>query len=961
MSERSRWAEIEAVCQAALDRRPDERREFVASECGDDEDLRRDVEALLEHAESDDALLESPLAALAAYALGADESALCGSRVGSLEIGAVIGRGGMGEVYRARDTRLERDVAIKVLPTVFATDPDRLARFKREAVILASLNHANIAAIFGVEDLGDAQALVLELVEGPTLEERLREQALGLEDTISIARQIAEALEAAHERGIVHRDLKPANIKLRSDGVVKVLDFGLATAFDPAIAQPARTSDTYSNAAKVSGVLGTPRYMSPEQRAGQVTDKRVDIWAFGAVLYEMLAGQPPSVAQTRAEAGATPAEIDWSKLDPATPDAVQRLIARCLERHPRQRLRDIGEARVVLEGISHDPPPLRRSRRHSRRLMAPAVAALLTAIVTAAATWWVMRPAVPPVTRFTLATEADTALFVDPQSEDLAISPDGRRIVYKGGRSGEHTRLFVRGLDRLESIPITAPGIPKAPFVSPDGRWVGYFVPGDPITLKRVAISGGPTQTLARLQGPSRGASWGSDGTIVAATALESSGLIRVSDNGGDPQVITVPDTQRGERDHLWPHHLPDGKSILFTVTSTTGGREATSVAVLDLESGSWRPVLRGASQAKYLQSGHLLYVAGEALWMVPFDVSRRQTTGAARVVVPHILILPTGTAEFAVAPDGTLAYVADTAAPTRRRIVWVDRNGREQEITDAPPRVYAAPRLSPDGSRIAVEIGDGDHDIWVWDIHRRALTQVTAGPAIDQAPLWSVDGKRLFFTSTGGGILGRLFWQAADGSGGAEPLTESRNVRRPTAVLAHNGGVIYSEGSNLMLLTLKPPRSPAPILHTTGLEQFGVVSPDGRWIAFDSSDSGSSQVFVRPFPNVNDARFQISRDGGGQPRWSRDGRELFFLAADGTIMGADVVRGPTWQASTPRPIVPRNVLADVSISLRTFDVTPDGQRFLVLKGSPDRAAAPPQVVVVQNWLDEINRADRAR
>ena len=958
MTERSRWLKIEAVCQAALDRPPDERPDFVTGECGEDEVLRREVEALLRHAESDVTLLDSPLAELAAYALGADDSALSGSRVGSLEIGKVIGRGGMGEVYRARDTRLERDVAIKVLPMVFSTDPDRLARFKREAVILASLNHPNIAAIYGVEDLGDAQALVLELVEGPTLDERLREHPLALEDTIAIARQMAEALEAAHECGIVHRDLKPANIKLRSDGIVKVLDFGLATAFDPTVAPSAGSPDRSSNASPVSGILGTPKYMSPEQRSGRVSDKRVDIWAFGAVLYEMLTKSTPL-------AGDSDSEVDWSKLPHDTPDAIQRLIARCLERNPRQRLRDIGEARVILEGIPANPTRLRRARRFGRGLMAPAVAALIAAIVAAATTWWVLRPAASQVTRLTLGTDGETALFVDPQTEDLAISPDGRRIVYKGGRRSEQTRLFVRGLDHLESVPITPPGLPKAPFVSPDGRWVGFFEPGNLVTLKRVAISGGPSQTLARLPGASRGASWGTDGTIVVATAVESSGLFRVSDNGGDPDVLTVPDTQRGERDHLWPHHLPDGKSILFTVTSTTGGREAAFVAVLDLKSGRWTPVLRAASQAKYLRSGHLLYVAGEAIWMVAFDLSRLQTTGPARIVVPHVLVLPTGTAEFAAAGDGTLAYVADTSVPTLRRMVWVDRNGREEEITDAPLRVYAAPRLSPDGSRIALEIGDGDHDIWVWDIRRRALTQVTTGPAIEQAPLWSVDGERLFFTSTGGGTLGTLLSQAADGSGTAERLTESENVRRPTSMLADNSGVIYSEGGDLMMLNMRAPRTRTAILHTTAVEHYGVVSPDGRWIAYDSSDSGfvspSTQAFVRPFPDVNKARFQISTDGGGQPRWSRDGRELFFLAKDGTLMGVDVVRGPTWQASTPRQILPRNVLADVSTSLRTFDVTPDGQRFLVLKGSPGTTVPAPQIVVVQNWRGEIDGADRPR
>ena len=671
MGERQRWANVEAVCQAALDQPPGERRAFIATACGPDEELRREVDGLLVHAGSEATFLESPLAAVAAHALGTEENALSGSRLGSLAIGPVIGRGGMGEVYLAHDTKLERDVAVKVLPTVFARDPDRLARFQREALILASLNHPNIAAIYGLEHLGDTLALVLELVDGPTLGERLGKSTLSIPDTISIARQVAEALETAHERGIVHRDLKPANVKLRPDGIVKVLDFGLATAFD--------TADEH----EAGPILGTPKYMSPEQQAGQTTDKRSDIWAFGVVLYEMLAGRPPFGAEAAADKAAAAENIDWSRLHPDTPDPLPRLIARCLERNPRQRLRDIGEARVILEGVAPDVPSRTswRARPRARWLVAPAVAALSATVVSGTAVWWMMRPSPPQVTRFVLAPDGDRALFVDPQSHDLAISPDGRRVVYKGGSRGENTRLFVRALDRLESVPITAPGLPKGPFMSPDGEWVGYFEPGEPLALKKVAIGGGPSLLLARLQGASRGATWGADGTIIAATALESSGLIRVSDRGGDPQVLTIPDPRRGERDHLWPHHLPDGTSILFTVTSTTGAREAASVAVLDLRSGVWRPILRGASQARYLPSGQLLYVAGEALWTVPFDIERLQPSGPARVVVPHVLVLPTGTAEFDVARDGTLVYVADSAAPNRR-LVWVDRNGHEEEAT---------------------------------------------------------------------------------------------------------------------------------------------------------------------------------------------------------------------------------------------------------------------------------------
>ena len=590
----------------------------------------------------------------------------------------------------------------------------------------------------------------------------------------------------------------------------------------------------------------------------------------------------------------------------------------------------------------------------------PAAGALIAAAVAGTGVWWVTRPSVGPVTRMALALDGEAALFVDPQSSDVAISPDGRQVVYKGGSRGDRTRLFVRGLDRLEPVALTEPGLPKSPFLSPNGEWVGYFEPGTSLALKKVAIGGGPSQVLAYLHGPSRGASWGTDGTIVAstATALKSFGLTRVAETGGDAQVLTTPDTGRGEGDHLWPHHLPDGKSLLFTVSTVTGSRDASVVELLDLVTGERRPILRGASQARYLRSGHLVYVAGDSLWAVAFDLNRRETSGPARVVAPHVLILPTGTAEFDIADDGTLVYVADTAALTRRRLVWVDRNGGEEEIAEAPPRFYAEPRLSPDGMRIAVAADDDERDIWSWDISRRVLSRVTTGPAIDQSPLWSADGRRLFFLSTRGGGAGSLFSQAADGGGVAERVTDSRIVREPSGMLA-DGRVLYTENDDIMSVTADPPRRVLPVVRTPALERKGTVSPDGRWIAFESLDAGAVQVFVRPFPNVEDARVQISTDGGLQPRWSRDGRELFFLAIDGTLMGVHVERGTSWSAGYPAPIVPRNVFADVSMSLRAFDVAPDGQRFIVVKGAPGSAVPAPRIIVVQNWLAEIARGSR--
>jgi eukaryotic-like serine/threonine-protein kinase len=899
-----------------------------------------------------------------------------GTRLGAYEIGSALGAGGMGEVYRARDAKLNRDVALKVLPELFACDPGRLARFKREAQVLASLNHPSIAAIYGFEESNGVQALVLELVEGPTLADRVAQGPIPIDDALPMARQIAEALEAAHEQGIIHRDLKPANIKVRPDGTVKLLDFGLAKALEPlavtggsGAASPTITSPALT---QLGIILGTAAYMSPEQARGGEAHRRSDIWAFGAVLYEMLARRRAFPGDTISDtiAAVLRHDVDWSALDSETPVVIRRLVARCLDRDVRRRLRDIGEARILLEDPAAaavgDTVPSRvvapLPARSWRQVVIAAAAAVVTGAAVAAAVWYAMRPGAQRVTRFLVSTTAANALFVDPQSRDLTVTPDGTRIIYKGGPRGESTQLFVRGLDQLDPTPLTPPGLPKNPFSSPDGQSIGFFEVGTGrLSLRKVAISGGPALEVARFDGPSRGATWGDDNNIVVATSAPDTGLWSVPASGGAPQVLTRPNHERGESDHLYPHYLPGGKAVLFTITAPTGGSEAAQVAVLDVNAGTWKTVIRGASQAQYVASGHLVYLAGDALWAVPFDLTRLAPTGPARVIVPHILILPTGSAEFDVARDGTLVYVTGDVAAARRRLVWVDRQGREEEIKAAPPRPYAAARLSPDGSRIAVQIDDGNKDIWVWDLARETLTQVTTHPGLDQWPLWTPDGRRLVFTSQADGTLGSLFWQAADGSGIAEPLIKSSNTGTPlraTAVLADPSGVLFTEAADIMMLTLGKDRHVGPVVQTPQVEHNGVISPDGRWLAYQGLDSGSPQIFVRPFPNTNDGRTHVSTTGGSRPVWARSGRELFYLALDGTLMSVSVTPGTTWKGQPAVPVLDRDIFRDVSVSLRTYDVSPDGKRFLVIKDAPgsESSAMSAGIVVVQNWVQELQR-----
>jgi serine/threonine-protein kinase len=905
-----------------------------------------------------------------------------GDTIGThLQILALIGSGGMGEVYRAHDSSLGRDVAIKVLRWTAAVDVaaerERLQRLKREAHVLAALNHPNIAVIYAIEELPafdergtDAVALVLELVEGPTLADRLDAGRPSISDVVRTAKQIAEALEAAHARGIVHRDLKPSNVKLRPDGVVKLLDFGLAKVAATGAGPPASITTTDPSSAQRTLRLGTPAYMSPEQARSQEPDTRSDIWSYGAVLYEMLSGVRafPGDDAASATAAVLQRPVDWTKLDHSTPPAIRTLLARCLDRDPRRRLRDIGEARIALEDLEASalrtsneidrPAPGRRRIWTAAAIMGATVAAALAFIVS-----WPKASDHAAVSRFTLATSLGSALDVDPQSRDLTLTPDGRHIVYKGGNRNDRTQLFVRSLDQIEPVALTPPGRPKGPFSSPDGRWIGFFEPGGggPI-LKKVALSGGPIVEVARMDGASRGAAWAEDDTIVVATAALSTGLQRFPAGGGPAEILTRPARDKGEADHLWPHLLPGGRSVLFTITSINGGLAASQVAVLDLRSRTWKTIVRGGRQAEYLPTGHLVYVAGESLWSIAFDLAALETRGPARMVVPQVLTLPTGAAEYDVAPDGTLVYASGRVLTARRTLSWVERDGREQDLDGAAQRPYASLQLSPDGTRVALQIDDDSNDIWVWDLTRKTLTRVTDDPGLDQGPVWSRNGH-LIFTSQASGAIGSLFRKSADGSGVAERLTASPSVQRASGLLPDGSGVLFDESySDIMLLRFAD-RTPRPLVRTPLIEQSAVVAPGGRWLAYVERDAGPPQIFVRPFPDVDASKLQISTSGGTQPVWARDGRELFYLSVDGQLMSVAVTRNVAMPFALPRQVLQRRYFTGVGLtSHRTYDVAPDGRRFLMVKAPPS-AGDPPtavQMVVVLNWFDDLRRVPSA-
>jgi eukaryotic-like serine/threonine-protein kinase len=839
-----------------------------------------------------------------------------GTRLGPYEIIAPLGAGGMGEVFRARDMTLNRDVAIKVLPDSFATDAERLARFTREAQTLASLNHPNIAHIHGLEESGGVRALVMELVEGEDLSERIARGAIPLDEALPIARQIAEALEAAHEQGIIHRDLKPANIKVRSDGTVKVLDFGLAKAMEPGSGASGATvtmSPFSIHGTQAGMILGTAAYMAPEQAAGKAVDKRSDLWSFGVVLLEMLTGQQVFHGETVSHvlAAVLKDEPDWSALPAQTPASIRTLLRRCLEKDRKRRLPDAASARLEID----DAPLVARGNGNGvsvpladagwRRVL-PWVVAGAFALVALVA-WVPWRSTVPAhVVRTTITTSGATAVTIRGTDRDLALSPDGTHVAYIGNNG---TQLLVRALDTLEPVVVASSSLLGGPFFSSDSEWVGFF---DNTQLQKVAITGGPAITLARVDGIPRGATWAHDNTIIFAINNRATGLQRISAAGGTPEVLTRLEPDQGEGDHVWPELLPDERGVLFTITARTGRLDAAQVVVRDFSTGMQTVLLRGGSHAQYVSSGHLVYVAAGGLRAIAFDLDRRATGGTTMPVLPRLATTAFGAGDFSVATNGTLVYVdaPGSLGANLRTLVWVDRAGKEEPL-GARPGTYLQPRLSSDGRRVALVTTDQANDLWIWDIERRTLTPLTLDPGEDQHPAWTPNDRRIIFSSDRGGRF-NLWWQAADGTGSAEQLAPSSTNQFASGITPDDGAVVFfgqspTMGRDVLQLALDGSRVVKPLLHTSADEREAVVSPDGRWLAYESNEAGSNEIFVRPFPNVEGGHWRVSTAGGTRPLWARSGKELFYLAADGPLLRVSAeAKGGIWKNSRPIETVQR-------------------------------------------------------
>ena len=905
-------------------------------------------------------------------------SLAAGTRLGVYEVLGLIGAGGMGEVYKAKDTHLNRTVAIKVLPESLAADIERLARFEREARTLAALNHPNITQIHGFEASDGVKALVMELVDGTSLADRIAHGSLSVDETLQIAKQIAEALEAAHEQAIVHRDLKPANVRVRPDGVVKVLDFGLAKALEPASAgnSDAAASPTITSPAmmtRMGVILGTAAYMSPEQAKGRLADKRSDVWAFGCVLYEMITGrrafQGEDVSDTLA--AVLRGEPDWTALSPEVSRPIVALIRGCLEKDWRKRIGDLSTARFIIEHEADAPagvgPPVVSRMRRSVSMVAVATS---TAVIAAYATLMVTRRLAPPlpVARSTIPLPMGDR-FSNTGVHVVAFSPDGRRLAYAA-----NGRLYLRMIDRLEATPIRGTEgademAGRGAFFSPDGLWVGFWQGG---RLKKVSINGGTPVVLCAAENP-WGASWASDNTILYGQSNQqgaskgNEGIWRVSSGGGTPERLVK--LQAGEVAES-PQMLRGGRAILFTVARPDDW-DTARIVVQSLDTNTRQVLLERGIDARYVPTGHLVYAIDGTLFAVPFDVSRLALTGPAVPLVEDVA-QQNVTVQFAISNEGALVYVPRDAvlgSQAQRVLVWVDRQGRETAVA-APPRAYGYPRLSPDATRVALEVRGQEQSIWVWDLARKTLTRLTFGPKFQRYAVWTPDGRSVIFSSgeRGSPTTPRsLFRRRADGTGTVEQLTQSAIAQFPQTVTP-DGTLIVREQrpptqiggtsqSDFVVLRLDGEHHVRPLVQTPFGEYNAEVSPDGHWLAYEASDSGRFEVYVRPFPNVDGGKWQVSTNGGAQPLWARSGHELFYESR-GALMSVPVTIGSTFTAGTPRKILDSGYLLRIPAEGpgRMYDASPDGQQFLMLKESraADEQRPLPRMILVENWFEEL-------
>jgi serine/threonine protein kinase len=914
------WRQIEDIFNAACAQKPEDRSAFLEQSCAGNAALREEVESLLARADSqDDLLAHSPWRPV----VEVQKTVLRpGDLLSHYRVEAPIGAGGMGEVFRAVDIRLSRSVAIKVCRTPFSE------RFRQEARVLSSFSHPHICTLF---DVGP-DYLVMELLDGETLEARLQRGPLSMTETVRYGVQIADALAEAHAKGVTHRDLKPGNVMLTRSGV-KLLDFGLAAVEGQSLTQ-------------AGAIMGTPAYMAPEQSRGKSAGAQTDIYSLGVLLYEMATGKRPVLT-----VGDAAAALRF------LPESLAHVIERCIAEDPALRWQSAAEVRALLDWSARArASPVAPAETGPRRRLLWAVALVLSAIALLAVVTlqWMSVASSPPVVRFEITPPLNsTAQDAIP----LAVSRDGTKLAYQSANG-----LSIRSLPQISTTDFKNIQLSSNPFFSPDGEWLAFFMFGD--GLKKVPTNGGAMLPIVGPESsfnPEFGGSWAADDTIIWAAGA---GLFRVSADGGTPELIAKPDPRKGELYYAWPEVLPDGQSILFAILPQESALGA-QVALLDLKTLKSRLLFRGGNKPKYLESGHLVYVVGQTLEARAFDLDSLEIRGEPIELNTTVATrAPYSSPSYDLSSNGNLAYNPARDASGARTLVWVDREGREEVLANVGQR-FNYPRISPDGLKVALDVIEANRNIWILDIRQtESLRLFTVDPRPDALPVWSPDGHHLVFASQRDGVF-NIYSQAVEGSHAPVRLFESATTQFPGAFVGATQLTVAYDGPggniDIGILTLDEPRRFRPLLQSRFLEQNGSVSPDGRWLAYESDESGSTEIHVRPFPDVNRNHWTISSGGGVQPHWSRDNNELFYFdRKTGNMMAAPVQLGAEFRFERARLLFPNKGYAlGGGVS---YDVSRKDGRFLMVKDSnlADRRAAP-AITIVLNWGEEIKRLSGRR
>jgi serine/threonine protein kinase len=955
---RERWRQIEGLYHAALARPVEERPGFLAEAAGSDEALRQEVQALLETPATGEGVFAGPALAMAAQLVSdPGASLLTGRRLGVYQLQQRIGAGGMGEVYRARDTRLGRDVAIKILPRAFTSDPDRLARFEREARILATLNQPNIATIHGIEESDGFRGLVMELIEGETLAERIARRPITVPNALDMARQIADALDAAHEKGIVHRDLKPANIKITPVGVVKILDFGLAKV-EVGNGLSSQTPTATLNRTHEGVIAGTAAYMSPEQARGLLVDKRTDIWAFGCVLYEMLARRTAFARDTITDtlAAVVQTDPDWRALPPDIGPGLRRLLRRCLEKDPKRRFRDIADTRVEIEEIlsaapeeAHTPAVPGGASVDRRILSVRSLAALILAVsALALPVIWTLSSgpsSAPAAVEFAVFPPKGSAFPFEGGAPWPSVSPDGRQLAFVAVTAAGQQQLWIRGLDSTTARALEGTDGAARPFWSPDSQSVGFFANGK---LWRFDLPAGPPRAITDapyLGGMS--ATWGRTGEIVFNHSI---GLNRVSASGGP---VTLIKASAPSAEPSTPIFLPDGRRFLFVLETTR--RDETQVCVSALDASDVRCILKVHSPAKYAPGapGYLLFVRDAVLRAQAFDLDRLELTGEATPVADaQMLVDPVWRPPaFSVSHNGVLAYHPSTG---ETQLVWLDRSGKSLGAL-GPLGDYGGPEVSSDEKHAVfdrVDLQTGNRDLWLYDFSRNTSSRFTFDASTDSDALFSPDGAHVVYASARIGSPG-IMQKLTSGAGREEVVVASSGL--PTDWSSDGRFVLYQRfntktGWDLLAVALSGDRTPFPVVQTEHGERQGQFSPDVHWVAYDSTESGRREVWIQPFPPTGSRR-QVSTGGGFSPKWRGDGKELYYISADGKLTAVGISVGATLEFDRATPLF-QTMFREGAYG--SYTVSTDGQRFLM--NVPPAVGDVTPITVVVNWTAALER-----